>query len=343
MDEKQPVQKRATMKDVARAAGVTIGTVSHVLNGTAPVSEETAARVRAAIGQLHYVPDLAARNMRRREKKLIGLLIPKLTNSFYARIASVLMDEAYRAGFTVLMLSYEYALEKERRGLRTMVENNAETIVIVNGAGDEAEIADLLSRGIHVILADRHSKQPGVSFVAYENRRILQEVVAHLCARGCTRIGYITEPLELNNLSDRFAGYQTALEKHGCAFRPEDVFISEQFRTDHVRAGRAYMTQLLAQRSRDALPQAFIVSSDLLAVGVMEGIRAAGLRVPEDFAIVGCDDLQISAYVQPPLTTILQDREALGRAIWQQALAWHEGSTPENIYLPQALVLRASC
>lgn len=119
--------RRATMKDVARRAGVTIGTVSHVINGTAPISEETTARVREAIRELNYVPNLAARHMRRKEKRQIGLLIPKLDNNFYARIASVLMEDAYQEDYTVLMLSYEYSSEKEKRGLVNMVQNDTET------------------------------------------------------------------------------------------------------------------------------------------------------------------------------------------------------------------------
>lgn len=114
--------KRATMKDVARRAGVTIGTVSHVINGTAPISEETTARVREAIRALNYVPNLAARHMRRKEKRQIGLLIPKLDNNFYARIASVLMEDADQEDYTVLMLSYEYSSDKEKRGLVNMVQ-----------------------------------------------------------------------------------------------------------------------------------------------------------------------------------------------------------------------------
>ena len=119
--------KRATMKDVARRAGVTIGTVSHVINGTAPISEETTARVREAIRALNYVPNLAARHMRRKEKRQIGLLIPKLDHNFYARIASVLMEDAYQEDYTVLMLSYEYSSEKEKRGLVNMVQNDTFT------------------------------------------------------------------------------------------------------------------------------------------------------------------------------------------------------------------------
>mgnify|MGYP001040175970 CR=1 FL=1 len=176
--------RRATMKDVARRAGVTIGTVSHVINGTAPISEETTARVREAIRELNYVPNLAARHMRRKEKRQIGLLIPKLDNNFYARIASVLMEDAYQEDYTVLMLSYEYSSEKEKRGLVNMVQNDTETIVIVNGEDDENSIRKLVASGVHVILADRRSTIPGTSYIAYDNHQVLLETIGFLKQKG---------------------------------------------------------------------------------------------------------------------------------------------------------------
>ena len=335
--------KRATMKDVARRAGVTIGTVSHVINGTAPISEETTARVREAIRALNYVPNLAARHMRRKEKRQIGLLIPKLDNNFYARIASVLMEDADQEDYTVLILSYEYSSEKEKRGLVNMVQNDTETIVIVNGENDESSIRRLVASGIHVILADRRSSIPGTSYIAYDNHQVLLETIAFLKQKGYRSIGFLSEPLNISNLSDRFQAYQEGLAQYGYPFRPEHVFISDTFREDHFGNGFRYMEQLLRTHTRQELPEVFIASSDLLAIGVMKAVQEAGYRIPEDFAIVGFDNLQISACVQPPLTTVCQDRAQLGHEIWKQARAWHEGRPPQNVVLGQTLVIRGSC
>ena len=257
--------RRATMKDVARCAGVTIGTVSHVINGTAPISEETTARVREAIRELNYVPNLAARHMRRKEKRQIGLLIPKLDNNFYARIASVLMEDAYQEDYTVLMLSYEYSSEKEKRGLVNMVQNDTETIVIVNGEDDENSIRKLVASGVHVILADRRSTIPGTSYIAYDNHQVLLETIGFLKQKGYQSIGFLSEPPNISNLSDRFAAYQKGLSQYGYPFRPEHVFISDTFREDHFGNGCRYMEHLLRTHARHELPEAFIVSSDQLA------------------------------------------------------------------------------
>ncbi|MDO4269006.1 MAG: LacI family DNA-binding transcriptional regulator [Eubacteriales bacterium] len=336
-------KKRATMKDVAQRADVTIGTVSHVLNGTAPISQETRERVQEAIKALNYVPNLAARNMRRRENRQIGLLIPKLTNNFYARIANAFMDEANKEDYTVLMLSYEYSLEQERRGIYSLVQNDVETIVIANGSDDEVYIQELLDKGIHVILADRRSHMKGVSYVAYDNCKVMRQAVEFLKKKGYASVGYLTEPLTIDNLTERFSGYRQGLEACGYPFREEHIFESAAFRQDHLKNGCQYMEKLLASRRREELPDAFIASSDLLAIGAMKAILGAGYRIPGNFGIVGCDNLAISAYVQPALTTICQDRERLGRELWKQARAYREGEEVQNVILDQTLIVRSSC
>lgn len=342
-DQTGQQNRRATMKDVARCAGVTIGTVSHVINGTASISVETTARVREAIRALNYVPNLAARHMRRKEKRQIGLLIPKLDNNFYARIASVLMEDAYQEDYVVLMLSYEYSREKEVRGLFNMLQNDTETVVIVNGENDEDSIRKLVASGIHVILADRRGEIPGTSYIAYDNRKVLIDTIGFLKQKGYQSIGFITEPPDISNLADRFQSYREGLALHGYPFRPEHVFISDTFRQDHFGGGSLFMEKLLQSHEKQELPEAWIASSDLLAVGIMKAMQEAGYRIPEDFAVVGFDNLQISACVQPPLTTICQDRARLGHEIWMQAKAWHEGQIPQNMILDQTLIVRGSC
>lgn len=172
---------------------------------------------------------------------------------------------------------------------------------------------------------------------------MLLETIAFLKQKGYRSIGFLSEPLNISNLSDRFQAYQEGLAQYGYPFRPEHVFISDTFREDHFGNGFRYMEQLLRTHARQELPEVFIASSDLLAVGVMKAVQEAGYRIPEDFAIVGFDNLQISACVQPPLTTVCQDRAQLGHEIWKQARAWHEGRPPQNVVLGQTLVIRGSC
>lgn len=172
--------QRPTMKDVAERAGVTIGTVSHVINHTASISEETTRRVQDAIEELNYVPNSLARNMRMKTNHRVGLMIPNLTNDFYARIASSFVDLADLHKYTVFIMGYEYSLDRERDGLRSLMEHNVGTVVIANGFGDEQFIRELLDKGIDVILADRRTDIEGVSYVEFDNRAAYRDVAALL-------------------------------------------------------------------------------------------------------------------------------------------------------------------
>lgn len=334
---------RATMKDVANRAGVTIGTVSHVINHTASISQETTRRVLEAISELHYVPNTMARNMRSKTNHRVGLMIPNLNNNFHARIASTFVDLADRNQYIVYIMGYEYSREREQKELRSLMAYNVGTIVIVNGCGDEDSIRELVDRGVDVILADRRAQIEGVSYVEFENRTIYRQAVQMLREKGYRSIGFISEPLTLTNLKDRFLGYQEGLKENGYAIRDEHIFISERLCLDNTRNGYYYMKELLEQRSREELPDAFLMTSDLLAIGVLRAITEAGYQVPKDFGIVGCDNLQISGYMQPRLTTIMQNRELLCDELWKMILAKDKGEKVENIVLPQHLVIRESC
>lgn len=336
-------KKRATIKDVAEKAGVTIGTVSHVINHTARISDQTVRRVRQAIRDLDYVPNSAARMIRQKERNLVGILIPKLTNSFYSLITSTFMDEADKENETVLIVSYEYSLEQERRALYSLMQNNVGTIIIAGGSGDEEYIQDLLERGLQVILADRWSDMPDVSCAGYENQAVLSDIIGALKGRGYASIGFLSEPLALSNLQERFEGYRKALKEYGYAFREDHVFISDRFRLNHAENGYLYTRDLLKSHGRDELPEAFIVTSDLIAIGAMRAMREAGFCVPGDFGVVGFDDLEISAYMQPALSTVRQDRVRLGRELWRMTKSLRAGGPAEKLRLAQKLVIRESC
>lgn len=334
---------RATMKDVANRAGVTIGTVSHVINHTASISQETTKRVLDAIAELHYVPNTMARNMRSKTNHRVGLMIPNLTNNFHARIASNFVDLADRNKYIVYIMGYQYSLEREKKELRSLMEYNVGTVVIVNGCGEEEYIKKLLDRGIDVILADRHSDIEGVPCVEFENCRVYREIIQMLKKKGYRSVGFISEPLVLTNLKDRFRGYEQGLKENGYEWNPNHIFVSERLCLDNTKNGYLYMKELLETKSREQLPQVFLATSDLLAIGILRAIIEAGYRVPEDFGIVGCDNLQISGYMQPRLTTVMQDRELLSLELWKMIMAKNNGEKVNNVVLPQRLIVRESC
>lgn len=333
---------RPTMKDVANRAEVTIGTVSHVLNHTAPISSKTTKRVLEAIKELDYVPNSFARNIRSKKNRQIGLMIPNLNNNFYSRLTSHFVDMASQNKYVVHIMGYEYSLQKEMEEMRSLMEYNVGTIVIVNGFGDEKAIRELVNRGIFVILADRRAEIPDVSCVEYENRSTYCQLVGMLRDKGYRSIGFVCEPLHLINLRDRYEGYLMGLEKYGYEFREDFVYTSERLYLDYLKNGYLFMKDLLAAKKKEELPEAFLFTSDLLAIGAMRAIREKGYEIPGDFGIVGCDNLDVADYVQPGLSSVEQNKEPICEKLWEMILTHEKGGKTGNIVLPQRIVLRES-
>lgn len=335
--------KRVTIKEVAEDAGVTIGTVSHVINGTASISAETTSRVKESIEKLAYIPNLSARNMRAKNNHTVGLMIPKMSNVFYSRIASTFMEEADKNGCTVMLLNYEYKSEREKREIQSLIQNRIEIIVLVNGKDDEDFLRETEKGGTRFILADRRSKIESIPYAEYDNIIIMEEAVRYLAEKGYSSIGYLTEPVDFSNLKDRYTGFQRALERAGLLENRMHIYTSETFRDDHLQQGYLYIKELLERNKKNKLPQVFICSSDMLAIGAMRAITEAGYKIPDDFGVMGCDDLEISAFTRPALTTIRQDRDELGRRLWEMTDALIHGRKPANAVLRQHLIIRDSC
>lgn len=338
------MKKRATVKDVALRAGVTIGTVSHVINGTASISQETSLRVLTAIEELGYVPNAAARNIRVKHTKTVGLMVPKMSNSFYSRIASVFMDTAANEdNYTVLLLSFEYSLERERTEILNLIQHNVEAIVIANGCKDEELIQEALDRDIKVIFVDRRTSNANIPYIEYDNKVIYEKAIGLLKEKGYQSVGFISETLDMINLRDRYEGFKEGMKKYQYPLCEKNIFISEVFREDHMEQGYQFMKRLLEERGKEDLPEAYVVSSDLLALGIIKAMREKGYQVPGDFGVIGCDDLEISAYMSPSLTTVRQDRDELAKRLWDITKAAIEGKKMENITLGQELIIRESC
>ena len=340
---KKTIQKRSTMREVAVAAGVTIGTVSHVINGTAPISKKTTKRVLKVIEELDYEPNPMARYMRSKKSRMIGLMIPNLGNNFHSQIASTLVNKANEAGYTVLIIGYNYSLQREMHEMQNLAQRNVDTIVIVNGYDDEEYITKLVNQGINVILADRRTDLENIPYVQFDNAPVMHEAVKMLKEKGYKRIGFISEPLKLINIDDRYKAYKAALKECGYKFNENHVYISKRLRLDNMRNGYNYTKELLEKHTKEELPDVFIASSDLLAIGVLRAIQEKGYKVPGDFAIIGYDNLEVASYMQPRLTSVHQDQVLLGETIWEMIERGVKGEEILNITLQQKLINRNSC
>lgn len=334
---------RTTIKQVAAEAGVTIGTVSHVLNGTANVADETKSRVLEAIKKLDYIPNNAARNMRRGNKRIIGFLVPNLSNNYYSLVASSFIRKAFAHNYVVALLDFNYSHEVEQQCMYSLMENVAELIIIVNGADDEDLIDTAVRRQIPVLLVDRIAERQDVPYICFDNDTAIDDAVRYIRERGYQSIGYITEKTDFSNLQCRYEALRRIMQKYEFPVRERDFHISESFRKNHLNVGYEYMKELLETCSLDALPDVFMTSSDMVALGCLKALKERKVSVPEDIGLIGFDDVEIAQFSSPALTTIRQDRVQLADRMWKLSHALIHGEKVEPVVIRQELIIRGTC
>lgn len=337
-------KKRATITQVAKHAGVSVGTVSNYLNGTAGVSQDRALRIQRAIEDLDYIPDTLASSLRKKDSTAIHVLTPHLDSAFYTNTISTLMHYAYKAGYTVHISGYEYSADIEKQHLRALESSKPGTsIIIFNGFDDLTEIRRLAQKQIHVIMADRREIPGYTSSVIFDNQQAPFEIVRLLKNKGYRRIGLFTEPTELQNIRERGESFLKAMRYFGYTDSECNIYSHPNLSLDKLKNGYLYMMEILDSAKREELPDVWLATSDYLAFGMMRAINEKGYSIPEDFGIVGYDNIEISGYVNPRLTTVEQDQKLFGKTLWSVITEYNKTGKYQNIELPQKIKLRGSC
>lgn len=333
---------RVTMQDVARQANVTIGTVSHVINGTAKISAETTKRVNEAIQLLNYRPNPHAQALRKARAKSIGCLIPDMTTNFYANFISSFVEHAYEASYSVSVINFQHNPKYEMAEIENLIAKNVDAILLYNGFDDNSSLEMIQQANIPLILIDRY--QEGCSCISFNNSQTIANLIHLLKASGHTKIGYLSESIIIQNLNDRYVGFITGMQKYGLETDIRNVLINRHPQVDNLSIGYRLMKERLSKGGLQNLPSVFIASSDLIAFGAMRAIREAGLTIPDDLSIIGCDNLQMTEYVDPPLTTIQQSYQDIAAQTWKTLCSLLEKPDcgPIVSSLPQHLVIRKS-
>jgi LacI family repressor for deo operon, udp, cdd, tsx, nupC, and nupG len=299
---------RPRMVDVARVAGVSQKSVSNVLGGYEPVSPELRAKVERAVALLGYVPNSAARTLRTGRTGVIAVAVPNLSAPYFAELASHLTDAADERGFTILIDETDGDADREARAARGLRHHGIDGLVLSPLALDPVSIA-AAARDTPMVLLGERELPPSVDHVAIDNVAAAREATEHLLGLGRRRIATVGGPLDDRESTGslRLDGFRAALVDAGLF---DESLVVRTRRLQRHNGVEATERLLAAPRPPDAV----FCFSDMLAIGVMHALRLRGVRVPDDVAVVGFDDVAEAAYANPTLTSVHLDRRRIARA-----------------------------
>jgi len=326
-----------TMADVARAAGVSVSTVSHVVNGTRNVSRKTALAVRAAIETTGYTHDRIARSLATGRTLTIGLAMSALSNPYFAEVAHAIEGAAAAAGYSLLLAETHDDPDHELRAIQDILGRRVDGIIIAPSTNPTATLKLLEKRRVPTVALDR-VVDAEIDQVATENVAPTGQLVTHLAALGHERIAMVAGRRGLSTTEERIEGYQRALAAAGLPFDPDLLKHGES----EDGPAEAALNQLLSLQHP---PTALLVANNKMTIGVMRGLRQAGLQVPADIALVAFDDFEWADLFQPRLTTIAQTNARIGHEAVEMLLTRiADPSLPaRKIRLEPRFVHRESC
>jgi DNA-binding LacI/PurR family transcriptional regulator len=285
------------IKAVAKHANVSTATVSRTINGSDKVSPETALRVHKAISELNFIPNTHARALGSGRSSLLGLIISDITNPFFPELVKAFEDIAIGQGQEVLIANTNYDPHRTMHCVTRMLQRKVDGVAIMTSEMDEHLIDFFRRSHIPVVFLDVGIPRPGISCVHIDYSAGVDMAMGHLVSLGHKRIAFISGPMSLTSARTRYRAFMDSSIRDQLNFKP-DLVQEGNHRPD---GGYQAMRRLLASKNR---PSAVLTSNDLTAIGALGAIFEHGLRVPEDISIIGFDDIQLSAYTAPPLTTV---------------------------------------
>ncbi|MEP7765711.1 LacI family DNA-binding transcriptional regulator [Sanguibacter sp. 25GB23B1] len=337
-------RKRSSISDVARLAGVSVGTVSNVLNRPDRVSPSTRERVEDAIARLQFVPNGSARQLRAGTITTVGAIVLDIGNPFFTEVARGIEDRLAEDDFTLMLASSDEDPEREARYLKLFEEHGVHGVLVVPSSDDIEPLLELRARGVNVVLLDATSPVPDISSAAVNDVAGGQLAGNHLVAQGHTRIAFINGPHSIRQCRDRHAGMVRALESAG--LDPSTHLLEITAPSLNADGGEAAMRQILATTTAGLdRPTAVFCVNDLVALGVQRTLRKEHIDIPGELAVVGYDDVNFAGELAIPLTSVRQPTHQLGYRAAELLLAQHgqgDRFRHEQVQFQPELVVRAS-
>lgn len=325
----------ANIQQVARHAGVSVATVSRVLNGQNTVSSKTKLKVEEAIKELNYEPSMLGRNLRNSESRIVLILIPTISNPFYLEIIKGIENVAISHNYNILLCETDSDPEKENIYFDLVRKKMADGIISMDPAVNVDTLKQLAEK-YAIIQCSEYGGGIGIPYVTIDNEEASYRAVKHLLQIGHTKIALMNTDEKFLYARERKMGYERALKEHGIEMNNNYIFYTKDLGFEN---GQQAMKKILKLKER---PTAVFAVSDLLAIGALKEINASGLIVPNDMAVVGFDKIDFSNMTNPTLTTVAQPMYKMGTTAAKMLIEKIQGNKVDSVVLDFELVIRES-
>lgn len=330
----------ATIKDIAQRSGVNISTASRALNGKGGVSQKTLERVRKAAEELNYTPNLSARIIHGMKSHMIGFIVPEIISNYFARIVSEAERRLQARGYSILIVNTQFSREKEIEALNTFCRYSVDGIFLA--CTIHQDVLDqfkpiLRERETPLVLLEARLHSEDYNYIMIDDEAGMVRAISYLMEKGHRRVGFLSDPLLVSLRNDQFL---SAAKR--CGLGPEDCPIYTHPSKRFDPAGYEVMQTVLADPNR---PVAFLAGYDNIAIGAMRAAEEAGLRIPEDFAVIGNDNIRESQYLHKSLTTLsppLEKMAETGVDILLQCVEEKDLDTVHRVTMVPELIIRES-
>lgn len=329
--------RKVTMDDVAKRCKLSVATVSRVYTNPEKVSPKNREKVYRAIEELNYQPNMLARNLRKLQTNSILVVIPNIMNTFFSYILKSIQNAAFENGYQVLLGDTDKSPEMEEKYLHLLQQKMVDGMIFLYPRMHPSAIQRVIDK--HPVVIVGHQETPAdIPFVINNNRLSSQTATEHLIRLGHRRIAYFSGPLGLSLSKERQEGFFSAMVAHGLAV-DESLVCEGDF---YFQSGYDLALQMLASPNP---PTALVAASDEMAIGAMKAARKLGISIPDEFAVVGFDDIKMALICEPPLTTMAQPKEDLGRISVEMLIRMMKGEplSSKHVILNDELVIRESC
>ena len=329
------MKSRVSIKDIAEMAGVSHSTVSRALQGTGRMSDETRARILALADELGYTPDALAQSLVRGRTKTIGVVVTTIADPFVAGIIDGIEEVAGKAGYTVLLGASHMDPAREMAVVENLRQRRVDAVIVTASRVGSFYSEHLRRFGVPIVLVNNMVESEYLYAISCDQVEGARQATAHLLSLGHRRIAFVGSPFRKHSSRQRRRGYEIALMDAGISLAPNLMVTPTE--DQDVAVGREAMKMLWPYR-----PTAIFAYNDLTAIGIMMAARDMSIAIPRDLSLVGFDNIEATEFVTPPLTTVHQPREEMGRAAMQMVLDLLQEKTINNRILTCKLMIRAS-